>query len=46
MSQRIVTIPRGNDAASRSGGEALPDRMNRKSIICGNDAYEIGKNHI
>jgi hypothetical protein len=39
MSQRIVTIPRGNDAASKGGGEALPDRMNSKSRICGKDTY-------
>jgi hypothetical protein len=30
ISQRIVTIPRGRDAASRGGGEALSDRREQQ----------------
>jgi hypothetical protein len=28
----MVTIPRGKDAASRGGGEALPRRKNNRSV--------------
>ena len=44
ISQRIVTIPRGKDAASRGGGEALPDRTNNKLVFA--DENNLQQRHI